>query len=204
LAQPEPDLDEVREALDDIRDDDARAGEIIGWIRGMLKKQSTAAETVDLNAAVRETLGMLSSDATRRKVTLDFVPSADCGAVLADTVQLRQVIVNLVLNAMEAMNGPGRVAIRTMPGGRDGEADILVADSGPGIPPESAERIFKPFFTTKKDGLGMGLAIVSSILVSHGGRISLAGGAIEGLHGATFRVTLPSAEMGAARAASAL
>jgi signal transduction histidine kinase len=202
LAQPEPDLGEVREALDDIRDDDARAGEIIGRIRGMLKKEPTATEAVDLNAAVRETLSMLSSDAMLRKVTLDFVPSASCGGVLADPVQLRQVIMNLVLNAMEAINGPGRVVIRTLPGAR--ENDILVADSGPGIPPEVAERVFKPFFTTKKEGLGMGLSIVSSILASHGGRISLARGAIEGLHGATFRVTLPSAPMEAASAASAL
>lgn len=193
LAQPEPDLGEVREALKDIGEDDVRAGEIIRRMRRMLGKQRVAAEVVDLNAAVRETLSLLASDAKLRNVTLDFVPSAGCEAALADAVQIRQVIMNLVLNAMEAMQGPGRVAIRTMPGARAGEADILVADSGAGIPAELADHIFQPFFTTKKDGLGMGLSIVSSIVASHGGRIALANGAIEGLDGATFRVTLPSA-----------
>jgi len=193
LDQGDPDLTEARGALADIREDDSRASEIIRRIRRMLTKQPMSAEAIDVNAAVGEVLSLLRTDAAARSVTLEFDPSPETPTAMADLVQVRQVIMNLVLNGMEALDGPGQVMVRTLPGALAGEVEILVADSGAGVPPELAGRIFEPFFSTKKDGLGMGLSIISSILAAHAGRIVLESGAVAGFGGATFRITLPAA-----------
>ncbi len=197
LSRPEPDLVEVGAALEDIRDDDARASEIILRMRQMLKRQSIATEPVDIAAALKEALSLLRSNAILARIALELESPPEPGVVMAmaDPVQLRQVIINLVLNAIEAIQGPGRVLIRVGPGIREGEVDILVSDSGPGVPKELESRVFQSFFSTKNEGLGMGLSITASILRSHGGRITLEKGAVPDLSGATFRVSLPSARL---------
>lgn len=195
LSRPEPDLEEVSAALEDIRQDDTRASEIILRIRQMLKRQPMTSAPVDTAAAAREAISLLRGNALVARIALELDASDEPGAVVAmvDPVQLRQVIINLVLNAMEAIHGPGRVRIRVGPGIREHEVDILVSDSGPGVPPELEPRVFQSFFSTKKAGLGMGLSITASILRAHGGRISLEKGTDPGLPGATFRVSLPAA-----------
>jgi signal transduction histidine kinase len=198
LDSPKPDLEEIRAAVSDIREDDTRASQIIGRMRQMVKKERAKSEPVDVNTAVRDVLSLLRSAAGLRNVALEFEPAADLMAALTDTVQLRQVIMNLVMNAMEAIGGSGKVVVRTMRGARSNEVEILVSDSGPGVPPELRERVFQAFFTTKENGLGMGLSIISSILTAHGGRITLEKSGAAGLTGATFRVTLSGAVKAAA------
>jgi signal transduction histidine kinase len=191
LNSPQPDVVEIRDALRDICDDVTRAGDIVHRMRQMLRKESLPAETIDLNSAVRDALALLHSDAILRQVSLDFDawPASPCAR--ADAVQLRQVILNLVLNAMEAIGGPGRVAVQTRVSPDGGSAEIVVADSGPGVAPEAAEGIFQPFFSTKKEGLGLGLSISSSIVAAHGGILSLLPEVQSGLSGAAFCISLP-------------
>lgn len=194
LDGPAPDFVEVRDALSDICDDATRAGEIVHGMRRMLRKQRLPAEPADLNTLVRDALALLRSDASLRHVALEFDAAPALITVFADAVQLRQVILNLVLNAMEAIGGPGRVVVRTRVAGDRRSAEILVSDSGPGVPPGLASGIFQPFFSTKKEGLGLGLSISASIVKAHGGTLALSPPASPGLSGATMSVTLPAVE----------
>ena len=195
LSQQPADLAEVRAALEDIREDDMRAGEVIRRIRQMLKKSRSLMTVLDPNQVARDAVALLRSDANLRKVRVLLETSPDCPKVHGDAVQLQQVVVNLVMNAMEAMSSwPGTAA-----GGRDivvrtaagdgGHAAISVVDHGPGIPAAQVDRIFQPFHTTKQEGLGMGLSISKSIVEAHGGRIWVTSSVGAG---ATFHVVLPS------------
>jgi PAS domain S-box-containing protein len=190
LEAPNPDMGEVKEILRDIVKEDARAGEVINRLRTLLKKSKTELEPLDLNSVFQETIGLLHSDAVIRdvKVTTELDPWISC--VRGDRVQLQQVALNLILNAFEAMNeqsrGEKRVLIRTWQKG----AEVLaaVADSGGGLPAEETEKIFKPFYTTKPQGLGMGLSISRSIINRHQGRIWVENNPDRG---ATFFMSLP-------------
>jgi len=191
LAGSEPDLHEVRASLDDIVDDDKRAGEVIRRMRTLLKKDEFRPEPVDLNEAVNEVVRLLSQDAGRRGVQVELELAPDLPPVRGDTVQLQQVVLNLLVNAFEAVSRCAaerrRVRVRTREP-LSGNVELTVEDSGDGIPEAHLERLFEPFFTTKSDGLGMGLSITRSILELHGGDISaqnLDGG------GASFRCALP-------------
>jgi PAS domain S-box-containing protein len=174
LGDGEPDLEEFREILADIVADDQRAGEIIQRLRTLLRKGELEFRDLDVNELVREVARLVRSDATIKSVsvTLDLAP--DLPRVRADRVQLQQVILNLMLNAVDAlMSRPAtdrKLLIHTE-AGADGTVNVAVRDSGPGIPPDKLERVFEPFFTTKANGMGMGLAIARSILHSHGGRL---------------------------------
>jgi PAS domain S-box-containing protein len=194
LDAPEPDLQQVRSTLADIREVTERAGEVMGGLRAMLKRGSTAAgfTNVDVNTVIRSVERIAHGDANLHKVTVHLDLSSDVRPVKGDSVQLQQVILNLMLNAFSAMNGSGpdgarRVVVRTR---SIDQSNLLVEvqDSGTGIAAETLESIFDPFMTSKPEGLGMGLSICRSIIERHSGTISAANNPDRG---ATFSITLP-------------
>lgn len=193
LQSPAPDLNELREIIDDIRRDDTRASEVIIRLRSLLKKAPFELKELDLNEVVRDTVEFISPLATARKFELDaaFYPGAL--PIRGDRIQLQQVMGNLIVNASDAIDGSvgsdRKVRIRTA---RDGDrAEISVRDDGSGISPELLARVFEPFFTTKQQGMGMGLAIARTIVEAHQGQI-----AVESHYqgGAVFRISLPLSE----------
>jgi PAS domain S-box-containing protein len=192
LDSPAPDLGELKEILQDIVADDARAGQVINRLRALLKKAKTDYETLDLNEVIREVAGFVRSDSVVRdvRVALDLDPRLL--PVRGDRIQLQQVVLNLVLNAFDAVGGLPReergVAIRTRL--EDSEVHAAVQDSGNGVPADEIENVFKPFFTTKPQGLGMGLSISRSIINRHQGRIWVENNPGRG---ATFQFSLPVA-----------
>jgi signal transduction histidine kinase len=166
---------EIREMLRDIIKDDVRAAEVIQRLRSMLSRGEIRRQPVDLNHIVRDVLALARADLLTRNVSVQTELETDIGRVLADPVQLQQVLLNLIVNASEAMvgNTPAErmLTIATRSAG-DGQAvECTVADRGCGIRPEELERIFQPFVTTKQQGLGLGLAICRSIIEAHGGRL---------------------------------
>ena len=181
---------EIQEMLRDIIKDDVRAAEVIQRLRSMLARGEIQRRPVDLNQVVRDVLALARSDLITRNVTVITQLDPHVALVLADPVQLQQVLLNLIVNACEAMAGAApterRLAISTCPVEEGRVIECSVADYGCGIRPEDTERIFQPFVTTKKQGLGLGLAICRSIVEAHGGRL-WAENAAE--RGAVFRFT---------------
>jgi signal transduction histidine kinase/integral membrane sensor domain MASE1 len=172
LAAAPPNLDEVRASLADIVADDRRAGDIIRRLRDLLKKGETRRVLLDLNALVGDVVKLVSSDALIRGVAITLEVDPALPLLRADRVQLQQVVLNLLMNAMDAVAGTAEAArvvvVRTRR--LDGQAaQVSVEDWGPGIAEDTAARIFEPFYTTKSDGLGMGLSIARSIVEAHGG-----------------------------------
>jgi signal transduction histidine kinase len=190
LDQGTLDPDKLREILADIRNEDLRASEVIGSLRKLLARRDWKPEALDLNHEVAEALGHLAFDAARRSVQVSPQFAPRLPAVRGVAVQLQQVVINLVMNAMEAVetaSAPRReVRIETRAAG-DG-VEIVVSDRGPGLTPEEAAKAFDTMFTTKRDGMGFGLAIVASIVKEHRGRVGVEPNAP---HGAVFRVWLP-------------
>jgi len=188
-----PNLDEIREILAEIKRDDQRASEVIKRLRSLLTKAEAQAEEIDLNDTVREVFGFLSAQAASRNVALNSIFPAQVVRVIGDRIQLQQVILNLVVNGIDAMAETTarerRIVSRTVL--VNGVAEVSIADCGPGIPSDELPHLFKPFFTTKEDGMGMGLSIARTIVEAHGGKIS-AGNQIDG--GAIFRISLPVAK----------
>jgi signal transduction histidine kinase len=192
IKSPDPDLHGVEEILADIRRDNQRASDVILRLRSLLKKAPFELKDIDLNEVARETMAFLSALAIARDVGLtSFIDTAPL-PVKGDRIQLQQVLLNLIVNAIDAMSGmpsaERRIVVSTA---RDGNsADLSVSDAGPGIPSEKLKKVFEPFFTTKSEGMGMGLSIARSIVEAHGGQLSAknrAGG------GAVFSVMLPLA-----------
>ena len=198
LQHSSPDLDEIRAILSDIRSDDERAGQIIDRLRGQLKRQTLDAGRLDVGALVGEVAALVRIDAATRQVKLDIDVPADLPHVRGDRVQIQQVLLNLLLNGMDALHGTRLEDRRVDVTARlDGAQliEIAVGDAGQGIPADTLPRIFDPFFTTKPDGMGIGLAVSRTIVEAHSGRLwaeNRNGG------GAVFRFTLPIAEEGAA------
>jgi PAS domain S-box-containing protein len=194
------DLTELRELLTDINADGRRAGDVIRGIQSMVKKRAPARERVNLNDLVMKVVQMVKPNAMLHSCELGTFLDPGLPAVEGDPVQLQQVLLNLVINAFDAMRDTSvrirKVAIATERNG-DGTIRISVRDYGVGIPEEARERLFDQFFTTKREGLGMGLSIVRSIVESHGGTIA-AENADGG--GARFQFTLPVTPVGAAPA----
>lgn len=192
LNDPAPDLPEVAAILDDVTGDAKRAGSIIHGMRAMFKKDAAPElDPVDLNDAVTQVLGLIHSEILRRKVEVDFQPGTGLPPAAAGRVEIQQVVMNLVMNALDATGGqlhPGRIAIST--GVRDGQLEVVVHDNGPGIPEGMAGRLFEPFASTKQGGLGLGLAISRSIAERFRGKL-VAGPHPDG--GARFRLLLPAA-----------
>jgi two-component system, LuxR family, sensor kinase FixL len=189
LTRAEPDLEEAREAAMRIVKDATRATEIMSRVRSFYRKGTLQRDLVDVNEVVREMLVLLRNEADRYSVSIRTDLAGSLPRVTADRVQLQQVFMNLMLNGLEAMKTTaGELAIKSQQG-PDGQLLISVSDNGVGLPAEKTDQIFNPFFTTKSEGTGMGLAITRSILESHGGRVWVTAGPGRG---ATFHFTLPS------------
>jgi PAS domain S-box-containing protein len=195
LGAQQPDLDEVRHALGRIVRDGTRAGEVIGRIRALVKKLPPRRELfLDINEAIREVIALTHTETHRNAVRLESRLADDLPFVSADRVQLQQIMINLIINAIEAMAGAGDGAreLTIVSGIDDADAVVVeVQDTGPGLDPEKLDRLFQSFYTTKPDGIGMGLAISRSIAEAHGGRLSAAP---NNPRGAVFRLTLPVEE----------
>ena len=188
LAHEPPNLDRARAAAAKIDKYGNRAAEIIDRIRSLYKKSPSQRELVDVNEIVREIFTLLQGEATRFSIEMRTELAAELPRVMADRVQLQQVFMNLMLNAIEAMNESGGELTVTSEV-QDGQLQFSVNDTGPGLPVGIVDQIFSAFFTTKSQGSGMGLAISRSIVESHGGRLWPS--ANDG-RGASFHFTLPT------------
>ncbi len=185
-------LDEARQAFSRIMRDGARAAAVVARIRNLVKKTTPHEERVESNAAIREVIELLHGEATKNDVSVQTELAEDLPLVLGDRVELQQVILNLIVNAIEAMGeGSERPREVLITSGKTGSGDVLVAvrDSGPGLAPADLERVFEAFHTTKPNGLGLGLSICRSIIESHGGRLWASPNSPRG---AVFQFTLPA------------
>jgi two-component system, LuxR family, sensor kinase FixL len=189
MQDKDPDMKELREIFEDIAADDRRAADVIRSLRSLLKKGTGERSSLMLNSLVKDVLSIAKNDGLARKISINFDSGSPLPPVNGDRVQLQQVILNLVMNAFEAMDssvGSREVKLRTR---RDGKEIILdVMDSGFGIPPVMLKAIFEPFFTTKRSGLGMGLALSRTIVAAHNGRLWAENNPDTG---ATFHLALP-------------
>jgi PAS domain S-box-containing protein len=175
LTMPQPDLALLREVLDDIVQEDNRAGEVIRRLRGLLRKGEHKSEILDLNSLVASTLQLMHSELVSRKTRVDSMMFDDLAPVEGDPVQLQQVLLNLMINAADSMGSldPGErlVSISTRAGAE--RAEVIITDRGHGIRPGQEKLLFQPFFTTKPQGLGLGLSICSTIVTAHGGELRI-------------------------------
>jgi signal transduction histidine kinase len=191
LGSPSPDLDEIKEILADIRRDDQRAGEVIKRLHSLLKKTSFEARVFDLDEMVREVIDFLAGQALARGVTLSSAPAPQVLRVRGDRIQLQQVVLNLIVNGMDA-TASAPVGARRVTGRverfDDSSVEVSISDSGPGILVDDLSCVFEPFFTTKEQGMGLGLSIARTIVEAHGGRIWAEKRTGDG---AVFRVRLP-------------
>jgi PAS domain S-box-containing protein len=190
LGRDEPDLPEACEAALRVVKDVTRAADIISRISLLFKKGAPQRELVDVSELVRDMIVLLRGEANRYSISIRTELAEDLPKVMADRVQLQQVLMNLMLNGIDAMKetaGGGELTIKSE--ASDSQLLISVSDTGVGLPPEQPEQIFKAFFTTKDNGTGMGLPISRSIIESHGGRLWAAGAPGRG---ATFQFTLPA------------
>jgi PAS domain S-box-containing protein len=193
LAREQPDIAEARESAARMVKAITRASDIISRLRKLFKKGAPQTSVVDVSEVIQEMVVLLHGEASRYSVSIQTELSADSPQVLADRVQLQQVLMNLMLNGIEAMHDTksgGQLTIRSLRG-EGGQLVISVSDTGVGLPPEQAEQIFNSFFSTKAQGTGMGLSISRSIIESHGGRLWASSNSERG---ATFNFTLPTAE----------
>jgi signal transduction histidine kinase len=191
LEQGTLDTEKLREILADIRAEDLRASEVIRGLRNLLSRREWRPAALDVNDQVAEALRHLSFDAARRGVRLSPVLGAVVPPVMGDAVQVQQVVINLVMNAMDAVaEAPENVReVRIETRARPDGAEIAVCDYGAGLSPEDAGRVFQTPFTTKRDGMGFGLSIVSTIMEIHRGRVLYEPNVPRG---AIFRVVLPT------------
>jgi len=189
LTRDRPDVAEAREAASRIVKDATRAADIISRTRLLFKKGTAQRESVGVNEMVREMIVLLRGEATRHNILIGTELAADLPQVMADRVQLQQVLMNLVLNGIEAMREVDgkRELVITSQRAENEEVLVSVSDTGVGVPAEQADQIFKAFFTTKAQGTGMGLSISRSIVESHGGRLWATGNSPRG---ASFCFTL--------------
>ena len=184
-------LEEARRSASRVISESHRASEIIGRLRALIKKAPPRKDWLDVNETIHEVIALADSEVQRNGVALEIQLSDDLPLILADRIQLQQVILNLMMNAMEAMsgvgNGPQELLIRSSTDESQGVL-VSVQDSGPGVDPKSLDHLFDAFYTTKPHGLGMGLAISRSLIEAHGGRLWATTNAP---HGAVFQFTLP-------------
>jgi C4-dicarboxylate-specific signal transduction histidine kinase len=195
LSSDPPNLDEARTAVDSIALQGTRASDIIRHIRAMFTKAAPERSPVELHELIREVIELVQTEASRKEVEIQAELAAEPAVAIGDRVQLQQVLMNLILNGIEAMSGvTGRPRLLVVGSKRyDGnQLLVTVRDSGTGIEPEDEKRIFDAFFTTKEHGMGMGLSISYSIIEAHGGRLWASANRD---FGATFHFTLPASEL---------
>ncbi len=194
LSRDDPNLAKVGHLTTRIVENARRASDIVQRIRGMAARQAPERALLDLNEIVDESLLFVRHEIEHRLINLSVRLGHDMPMILGDRVQLQQVIVNLLLNAVQALarsgGSTGRIEIETA-SGADGAIAFSIRDNGPGIAAEDLDRIFGSFFTTKNDGIGIGLAICQSIIAAHGGTIAVYN---HSHGGALFRFSLPAAD----------
>ncbi len=199
LQRQPPDLDEARRVFISIVNDVKRSTQVIDRIRNLAKNVPPTKEVMRMDEAIREILALTNGEIKKSRVSVRTYFSKDLPLVEGDRVQLQQVMLNLIVNAVDAMSVADNVANEVtdnglrelvISAGTNGLRDVVVevCDSGPGIAPESAERLFEPFYTTKAAGMGMGLPICRSIVEAHGGRLWVSE---HSPHGAAFHFTVP-------------
>jgi signal transduction histidine kinase len=197
LTRDDPDLTEAREAASGVIRNARRAADIINRIRAISKKGESKRQLADVNELIREMIALLRSETNRYSISVRAELDADLPKVMADTVLVQQVMMNLIMNGIDAMKEADRDRELAIYSRRteNGLLTVSVSDTGVGLPPQQADRIFDAFFTTKSQGIGMGLRISRSIVESHGGRLWAADNSP---HGASFYFTLPApADVGA-------
>jgi signal transduction histidine kinase len=196
LRGASPNLPEIADILADIKRDDQRASEVIRRLRRVLKKTPFEIRDIDLNQTVREAMGFVGDLARGQRVVLNYVPAVTELHVKGDPVQLQQVVLNLIMNAIDVVSNVDlrkrEISVTTVHA--DACAEVRVADTGPGIAPGDLKTVFDPFFSTKPQGMGMGLTIARTIVEAHQGRISAEN---QPSGGALFTVRLPIARGGA-------
>jgi PAS domain S-box-containing protein len=199
LGGRSPDLEEVRQALDAIIKDGSRAGDVIGRIRELIKKAPARKDWVDINEAIREVIELTRGEAVKNGASVQTALGEGLPLIQGDRVQLQQVILNLIVNAVQAMcavaEGQRELFITAAQAEPNGVL-VAVRDSGPGLAPESLTHLFAPFYTTKPGGLGMGLSICRSIIEAHGGRLWVTANLPRG---AIFHFTVPTHPRSASR-----
>jgi C4-dicarboxylate-specific signal transduction histidine kinase len=193
LASEPPNLEEARVAVECIAQQGTRASDVVRHIRAMFTKTTPERSKVQVNDLIREVAVLMEGPAARNQVSLHTDLAADLPATLGDRVQLQQAIVNLMQNGIEAMSDvtdrPRRLVIRSQVPQNSNEVLVSVRDSGVGIASKDEKRLFDAFFTTKAQGMGMGLSITHSIIEAHGGRLWASANSD---FGATFQFTLPA------------
>jgi PAS domain S-box-containing protein len=198
LTKATPDLEEARASFKRIVNEGHRAGQVILGIRAMLKKGSSAKEPLDVNELIGDVLMLAHGEIENQKIVIRTELEENLSQVLVDRIQLQQVVLNLVMNGIDAMSTLGdRARVLKLCSGQNGPSGVTlsVEDVGTGIDKSIVDRIFEAFFTTKAHGMGMGLSICRSIAVAHGGQLSVAPGQ---LHGSVFQLDLPTHQPGAA------
>ncbi|MFZ0207666.1 MAG: ATP-binding protein, partial [Roseiarcus sp.] len=191
LAAQPPNLEEARQILARIVRSGNRAGEVIGRIRALVKKAPPRRDRLEINGVIREVIELTRDEAQKNGVAVRTQLADGLPQIQGDRVQLQQVILNLIVNAVQAMSSVSEGARDLLISTGTAESDrvlVAVRDSGPGLPPSSAERLFEAFYTTKADGMGMGLSICRSMIEAHGGRLWASANEP---HGAVFRFTVP-------------
>ena len=192
LGADPPDVDEVRQVLGAIVRDGTRAGEVIDRIRALVKKAPPRKESMDINEAIVDVISLTRSEVLRHGVSLQTDLAAALPRIEGDRVQLQQIILNLILNAVEAMRDNNESARKLWISSKvDGENRVLVAvrDTGSGLDPNSVDRLFEPFYTTKAEGLGIGLSLSRTIVEAHGGQLWASANEP---YGAIFQFTVPT------------
>jgi C4-dicarboxylate-specific signal transduction histidine kinase len=191
LRRDPPDLEEAREAASRMAKDATRVADIVSRIRLLFRNVRPLRELVDVNEVIREMIVLLRGEATQYAISVQAELASDLPQIMGDRVQLQQVLMNLLLNGMEAMKDVDatRELIINSQLAKNEQVVVSVSDTGVGLPPQQAEQIFNAFFTTKPNGTGMGLRISRSIIESHGGRLWAANNSARG---ASFCFTLPT------------
>jgi len=193
LARQPPGIDEARSSVEYMIKDADRATRIIGGLRDLTKQNAPRVEVVDLNEVIADVIALTYSEAVKTGVTVSTRPAPELPCVQGDRVQLQQVMLNLIVNAVQAMSGVAegarelQISIDAIPS--EGGLRVGVRDTGPGLSPQSLSRLFEPFYTTKPEGMGMGLSICRSIIEAHGGRLWAIPCEPQG---ALFQFTLPA------------
>jgi C4-dicarboxylate-specific signal transduction histidine kinase len=196
LQASPPDLEELRAIVTDILKDDQRAGQVIDRLRSLLKRQSLDPQPIELPTVIAEVMSLVRADAASRHVELTYTAAPGLPKVRGDRIHLQQVLLNLYLNAMDALEAcaPDQRSIQVSARQSDpATVEVRVADNGPGIPGESLPRLFEPFYTTKAKGMGLGLPVSKTIIEAHKGRLWAVNGPGGG---ACFCFTVPVAEGG--------